>query len=175
PICHEGVEFAQNYHVRKIIPGAGLRPKPLKMMPPRFLQAKLLSATFPAPKLTVPRELRAPRPQPQQLEPPKVALNDFTPAVLKQVPGGARPSLIVHTGEFGSSAAPTVNAPIQKVQTGGFGDPNGLPGQGKPNAHLVAASTGSFDLPPGSGYGNGAGRTNGIRGTISSAGFGNGI
>src|SRR4029077_15913096 len=47
--------------------------------------------------------------------------------------------------------------------------------QGKANAHLVAASTGSFDLPPGSGYGNGAGGANGIRGTIASAGFGNGI
>ena len=43
------------------------------------------------------------------------------------------------TGDFGSSATPTVNAPIQKVQTGGFGDPNGLPGTGKEGAHLQAA------------------------------------
>src|SRR5438552_6891168 len=156
----------------EIIPVPGLRPKPLKMKTPRFLQAKLLSATFPAPKLTVPRELRAPRPQPQQLEPPKVALNDFTPAVLKQVPGGARPDLVVHTGEFGSSATVTVNAPIQKVQTGGFGDPNGIPGQGKAGAKLTMASTGSFDLPPGPGNGNGTGGGKGIAGNIASAGFG---
>ena len=174
-IWPDRLQIAQKYHVMEIIPVPGLRPKPLKMKTPRLLQAKLLPAIFPAPKLTVPRELRAPRPQPQQIEPPKVVLNDFTPAVLKQIPGGARTSLIVHTGEFGSSATPTVNAPAQKVQTGGFGDPNGLPGQGKPNAHLVAASTGSFDLPPGSGYGNGAGGAKGIRGTIASAGFGNGI
>ena len=64
---------------------------------------------------------------------------------------------------------------MQKVQTGGFGDPNGIPGQGKPNAHLIAASTGSFDLPPGTGYGNGTGGANGIKGTVASAGFGNGI
>src|SRR5438876_10639932 len=115
------LQIAQKYHVMEIIPVPGLRPKPLKMKTPRLLQAKLLSATFPAPKLTVPRELRAPRPQPQQLEPPKVALNDFTPAVLKQIPGGARTSLIVHTGEFGSSATPTVKAPSQKAQAGGFG------------------------------------------------------
>jgi TonB family protein len=83
--------------------------------------------------------------------------------------------LVVHTGQFGSSAAPTVNAPIQKVQTGGFGDPNGIPGQGKPNAHLTMANTGSFDLPPGAGMGNGTGGTKGIKGTIASAGFGNGI
>ena len=81
----------------------------------------------------------------------------------------------MHTGEFGSSATPTVNAPIQKVQTGGFGDPNGIPGQGKSNAHLVAASTGAFDLPQGAGSGNGAGGAKGIKGTIASAGFGNGI
>src|SRR5947208_9408040 len=174
-IWPDRLQIAQKYQVMEIIPVPGLRPKPLKMKTPRLLQAKLLSATFPAPKLTVPRELRAPRPQLQQLEPPKVALNDFTPAVLKQVPGGARPSLIVHTGEFGSSAAPTVNAPIQKVQTGGFGDPNGIPGQGKPNAHLVAATSGAFDLPQGPGTGNGSGGAKGMKGTIASAGFGNGL
>ena len=42
--------------------------------------------------------------------------------------------MVVRTGEFGSSAAPTVNVPIEKVQTGGFGDPNGVKGEGKPNA-----------------------------------------
>jgi TonB family protein len=94
---------------------------------------------------------------------------------VKQVTGGARPTLIIHTGEFGSSATPTVNAPIQKVQTGGFGDPDGIKGEGKPNAHLVAASTGAFDLPPGPGNGNGSGGAKGIKGTIASAGFGNGI
>ncbi len=58
------------------------------------------------------------------------------------------------------------------LQTGGFGDPNGIPGQGKPNAHLTMANTGSFDLPPGAGMGNGTGGTKGIKGTIASAGFG---
>jgi TonB family protein len=145
--------------------------------PPRTLRAKLLpkAPVFEAPKLTVPREIRAPRPEQPDVAPPKIEVNHFTPAVVKQVTGGARPTLIVHTGEFGSSATPTVNAPIQKVQTGGFGDPEGLKGEGKPNAHLVAASTGSFDLPPGPGNGNGAGGAKGIKGTIASAGFGNGI
>jgi TonB family protein len=130
---------------------------------------------FEAPKLAVPREMRAPRPEQPDIAPPKIEVNHFTPAVVKQVTGGARPTLIVHTGEFGSSATPTVNAPIQKVQTGGFGDPNGIKGEGKPNAHLVAASTGAFDLPPGAGNGNGSGGAKGIKGTIASAGFGNGI
>ena len=38
---------------------------------------------------------------------------------------------VILTNTFGSSATPTVNAPSQKVQTGGFGDPNGLPGESK--------------------------------------------
>jgi TonB family protein len=128
---------------------------------------------FPTAKLTVPRDVRT-RPE-TEVAPPKIVVNSFAPAALKQVSGGARPALVVHTGEFGSSATPTVNAPIQKVQTGGFGDPNGVPGQGKPNAKLTIASTGSFDLPPGSGQGNGTGGSKGIKGTIASAGFGNGI
>jgi TonB family protein len=90
--------------------------------------------------------------------------------------GGARPQLI-HTGEFstGSSATPTLNVPAQKVQTGGFGDPNGLKGEGKPGAHLVAAATGSFDMPQGPGSGNGTGGAKGMKGTVASAGFGNGV
>src|SRR6185503_20698258 len=102
-------------------------------------------------------------------------VNHFTPAVAKLVTGGARPTLIVHTGEFGSSAPPTVNAPIQKVQTGGFGDPNGLPGEGKQGAKLTAAKLGSFDLPEGAGTGNGTGGAKGIKGTFASTGFGNGV
>ena len=67
-----------------------------------------------------------------------------------------------------------MNAQVQKVQTGGFGDPNGLKGEGK-QAKLVAANTGAFDLPQGAGSGNGTGGTKGIKGTVASAGFGNGV
>src|SRR4029434_1519285 len=54
-------------------------------------------------------------------------------------------------------------------------DPNGLKGEGKPNARLVAAASGAFDMPMGPGQGNGSGGAKGIKGTIASAGFGNGI
>jgi TonB family protein len=120
--------------------------------------------------------VRAPKPQPQEIEPPKVAMNNFAPAVLK-VTSGARPVLI-HTGDFaGSSMAPTVNAPIEKVQTGGFGDPNGLKpsANGKPNGKLIASAAGSFDMPVGPGQGNGSGGAKGIKGTVASADFGNGV
>ena len=177
-IWPDGLDIRRQYHVTELIPMPSLQPEPLKVKPPApTVKVKLLpkAPVFDAPKLMVPREVRAPRPQQPEVVAPKIEVNHFAPAVAKLVTGGARPALIVHTGEFGSSATPTVNAPVQKVQTGGFGDPNGIPGEGKPNAHLVAASTGSFDLPPGGGSGNGAGGTKGIKGTIASAGFGNGI
>jgi TonB family protein len=177
-IWPDSMNISRSYHVTELIPMPSLQPKPLEVkQPPRTLRAKLLpkAPVFEAPKLTVPREIRAPKPHPEEEVAPKIEVNNFTPAIVKQLPGGARPSLIVHTGEFGSSATPTVNAPIQKVQTGGFGDPNGIPGQGKPSAHLVAANSGAFDLPQGPGTGNGSGGAKGIKGTIASAGFGNGI
>jgi|SRR5215831_2092090 len=168
-----------NFHVTELIPLPALRPEKLPPPKPLPIHAKLLPKVplpvFEAPKLVVPREIH--QPKPQQMEPPKVALNNFAPAVLKPVAGGARPVLI-HTGDFsGSSVTPTVNAPIQKVQTGGFGDPNGLKASdnSKPGAKLVASVAGSFDMPAGPGYGNGSGGAKGIKGTVASADFGSGI
>src|ERR1019366_2746805 len=105
-----------------------------------------------------------------------VAMNNFAPAVLKPT-SGARPVLI-HTGDFqGSSVTPTVNAPISKVQTGGFGDPNGLKpsDNSKPNGKLIASAAGSFDMPVGPGQGNGSGGARGIKGTVARADFGRGV
>ncbi len=168
-----------NFHVTELIPMPALRPEPTPPPKPLPIHAKLLpkAPVFETPKLIVPREVRTVQPKPVEVEPPKVALNNFAPAVLKPIPGGARPVLI-HTGDFaGSSAKPTVNAPIEKVQTGGFGDPNGLKpsDNSKPGAKLVASVGGSFDMPVGPGQGNGSGGAKGIKGTVASADFGSGI
>jgi len=77
--------------------------------------------------------------------------------------------------DSGSAAAPTVKAPIDKVQTGGFGDPNGMAGKGDPNHATTVNRLGSPALPGGPGYGNGTGGDKGIRGTVASTGFGNGV
>lgn len=75
----------------------------------------------------------------------------------------------------GSAAPATVNLPLNKVQTGGFGDPNGLPGKGDPNKSTNVNRLGSPALPGGPGYGNGTGGDKGARGTVASTGFGNGV
>jgi TonB family protein len=171
------LQVKQNYHITELIPLPSNQPKPLPVKPkPQIQHAKLLPAVpVEKPHLVVPREIRVAQPKPVEVEAPKVVMNKFAAPEIKPAVGGARPQLI-HTGDFsGSSAVPTVNAPAQKVQTGGFGDPNGVKGEGKPNSKLLIASTGSFDLPQGAGYGNGTGGAKGIRGTVASAGFGNGV
>jgi TonB family protein len=164
------------YHVTELIPMPSLRPEPAPIKPKPEVKAKLLPAVklpvFEQPKLVVPREVRRQAPQP--VEAPKVVVNQFVAPQIK-VAGGARPQL-VHTGDFGGrSQTPTVNAPVEKVQTGGFGDPNGLPGTGKQGAKLYTASLGSFDMPAGPGQGNGSGGAKGIKGTVASADFGSGV
>jgi TonB family protein len=76
----------------------------------------------------------------------------------------------VKTGNLssgGSSAPATVTAPANKVQTGGFGDPNGLPGTGNPSRAANINRAGSPLLPGGPGYGNGSGGARGIRGVAA--------
>ena len=176
-ILPEKLQMVQ-YHVTELIPMPSLRPEPepIKVVKPE-VHPKLLPAVklpvFEQPKLIVPKEVRREAPQP--VEAPKVVVNQFKAPELKVAAGGARPQL-VHTGDFGgSSQKPTVNAAVEKVQTGGFGDPNGLPGTGKQGAKLYAAQAGGFDMPAGLGQGNGSGGAKGIKGTVASADFGNGI
>jgi TonB family protein len=168
----------REYRVTSLIPLPSMRPEPAPVkVKPVEIKAKLLppAPVFEQPRLVVPHEIhRAPNPEP--VEAPKVVVNQFAAPQLRMVTaGGARPQLL-HTGDFsGSSVAPTVNAAVQKVQTGGFGDPNGLKGTGKQAAKLYAAQTGSFEMPVGAGQGNGSGGAKGIKGTVASADFGNGI
>ncbi|MGC1648884.1 MAG: energy transducer TonB [Candidatus Sulfotelmatobacter sp.] len=176
-ILPEKMQIAQ-YHVTELIPMPSLRPEPepIKVVKPE-IHPKLLPAVklpvFEQPKLIVPREVRREAPKP--VEAPQVVVNQFKAPELKIAAGGARPQL-VHTGDFGgSSQKPTVNAAVEKVQTGGFGDPNGLKGEGKQGAKLYAAQAGGFDMPAGPGQGNGSGGAKGIKGTVASADFGNGI
>jgi TonB family protein len=164
----------KSYHVTELIPTPALRPEPAAR---KAKAAKMKLAPPPpvitAPKLVVPPVVhRAPVAEP--VEAPKVIVNQFAAPQIKMA--SAPVPKLLHTGDFaGSAVAPTVSAPMQKVQTGGFGDPNGLPGTGKANAKLYAAQAGGFDMPVGAGQGNGAGGAKGIRGTVASADFGGGV
>jgi TonB family protein len=127
--------------------------------------------------------LAAPKVQPKvqkienKVEPEIAAKLDNSVIDVKES-GPKKPKEPPKVGDFGNtgSAAPaTVKAPIDKVQTGGFGDPNGVAGKGDPNHATNVNRLGSPALPGGEGYGNGTGGKNGIAGTVASTGFGNGV
>ncbi|MGH9512476.1 MAG: energy transducer TonB [Terriglobales bacterium] len=169
------IQFRRRFTVTEIIPIPALRPQPLKRAAlQRRIVAKLPPVEIETPRLVLPKIARVrPKPVPKEIEPPKIEARFSKPELVEV--SAARPARLLYTGSFGSSAAAKLNVSPEKVQTGGFGDPNGLKGEGKSGAHLVAAATGSFDLPEGAGHGNGAGGAKGIQGTVASAGFGNGV
>jgi len=162
--------MSAKFSVSDILVRPDLVPEKIETQPNP--KVKLLpTVKMEAPKLIVPRDL--PRPQEAKLEPPKIQPVNFDAPKLQPVAAPMLPK-VIHTGEFGSSATPTINAPVQKVQTGGFGEPNGLTAQGM-QAKLMSTRLGSFDMPEGAGTGNGTGGTRGMKGTIAGAGFGNGV
>jgi TonB family protein len=121
-----------------------------------------------------------------KVEPPKIKTLDAKPVELNPVfeqvkidtptsqPKKPKEDVKVGLMSTGSAAPATVVAPVNKVQTGGFGDPNGVAGKGDPNKATNVNRLGSPALPGGPGYGNGTGGDKGIRGTVASTGFGNG-
>jgi len=155
--------------------------KKITLPPPKVL-AKLTP-----PKITIP----PPQPPPVEVKPKPIEETKLpemlTPKVepKKAVVVGAfatttdtvktiQPKKEVVTESFapGSSAQATVQKPPREVQTGGFGDPNGVKGTSERKGLLTVASLGSFDLPAGPGHGNGTGGAHGVSGTIASSGFG---
>ena len=102
----------------------------------------------------------------QNLKEPEIVLSANGPKAPKEE---AKPNPGV-----GNPAPGTVNAELSKVQTGGFGDPNGIAGPGNPNRRGNINQAGSPGLPGGPGYGNGTGGAQGLRGTVASDGSGRG-
>lgn len=149
------------------------------------------------PRVMAPPITELARLTPPKLTAPVVKLNVSQPKVLADIPSPklppapqpkfdssvigkpAGPSIArsIQTDTFGgSSAVPTLkNTPAHEVQTGGFGDPNGVAPNPNAKSQATIAAVGSFDLPSGPGQGNGSGGARGKRGTVASAGFGNGI
>src|ERR1700720_72947 len=76
---------------------------------------------------------------------------------------------------LGSSAIPTLRKPREQVQTGGFGDPDGVPANGKTSSAPNITQLGNYENPGGPGNGNGSSGAKGVAGATVSSGFGNGL
>jgi len=166
-------------------------PEPIEQKPP----APVIKIQPPPPKVLAalnPPKMVAPRIEPK-VEPPKVELQPKLDLV--KAPVIAKPKLEqkVVTGSFvtaenvkpvetkkqivaaefpGASQQATLNKPSREVQTGGFGDPNGIRGTSDKKGPATMPAVGAFNLPAGGGTGNGTGGSRGAQGTVASAGFG---
>jgi TonB family protein len=125
-------------------------PKPVEVEVPK---PKIYNPVITAPVVKVAK--KAPVPDPTQLA---KAFPDPNPPI-----------------SLGSSAIPTLKKPREEVQTGGFGDPDGVHANGKTDKNPNIAQVGSYDLPTGEGQGNGTGGAKGAKGVVTSTGFGNGV
>lgn len=186
-IFPEQMKTALNLRPTELMTPVTLIPVAPEPPPPPKVKAKVP----PVVKPEVPEPVKLNPKQPHvfltaKVEPPKVRTVDAKPVELSptfdqvkiDMPTNQpkRPKEDVKVGNLssGSAAPATVVAPVNKVQTGGFGDPNGIPGKGDPNKATNVNRLGSPALPGGPGYGNGTGGDKGIRGTVASTGFGNG-
>lgn len=151
------------------------KPLPLPTVQPKLETPRVEPPPIEA-KVEPPKPLPAPVPVPH-VDPfkPKVVVNTFASAAPSIPPKPEVKAPEVKTNVFaGSSARPTIKAPVREVQTGGFGDPNGFKGSTDQTAKLNAPRLGGFDRPSGPGNGNGLAGANGRAGVVASAGFGSG-
>src|SRR5580700_933118 len=146
-------------------------PQPVRRLPqPTFvaqLDPPINALRLPAPMPKAPVKVED-NPAPKvSIETKKLEQINSAPIIPKQ-------AVKINVFTTGSSAAPTTARPPSQVQTGGFGDPNGIPAKADQGKAVNIAALGSFDLPSGPGSGNGTGGAKGVPGVVVSSGFGNG-
>lgn len=168
-----------DYHFVSLVstpPPVPQAPAPVKNFPVPEAKVKLPEPVTPRPDaMRVPTELVRKKPPVTEDQVPNVNLTakqEVLPDVKPMIP---RPPVKTNVFSAGSSATPTMAAAPQKVQTGGFGDPNGVLASDSHGRPVTIAQAGSFDMPNGAGSGNGTGGSHGARGVVASTGFGSGV
>src|ERR1039457_2748516 len=167
-----------DYHFVSLVstpPPIPQAPAPVKHFP--LPVPKMSEPVTPRPEaMRVPAELvQKKKPPVPEEQAPKVTLaakKEFLPDMKPMIP---RPPVKTNVFSTGSSATPTMAAAPAKVQTGGFGDPNGVPASDTHGRPVTIAQAGSYDMPYGPGSGNGTGGSKGARGVVASTGFGSGV
>jgi TonB family protein len=149
------------------------QPQPLRELPKPAMVARFDppadALRLPAPKPKVPV-----RPEETTAPTVSIAAKRIDPLPANSAPVIPKQAVKTNVFSTGSSATPTVARAPSQVQTGGFGDPNGIPAKAGQGKAVNIAALGSFDLPSGPGSGNGTGGAKGVPGVVASSGFGNG-
>jgi TonB family protein len=177
PVLHPQIleSPTRDYQAIELVP----TPAPVNHVRQRQLPKPILIATLdPSPAaLRLPTPQPRPKPKVEDTAAPdvRIATTKLDPLPLSAAPVIPKQIVRINTFSTGSSAPQTIDRAPQRVQTGGFGDPNGIPAKASQTRAINIAQAGGFDMPTGSGSGNGTGGANGTRGVVASAGFGNGV
>jgi TonB family protein len=154
------------------------------LLPPASPETVVTSKASPQSHPVVHPEVERPKQAPIEVPRQKVEVAEEAPPPLPErdsVPNlqlAPRPKLprVVVTGCFGDDCQPVVEKkPLRQVQSGGFGDPNGVPAAARQAGRPTIAKVGSLDLLQGPGSGTGQGGAKGVPRAVTSAGFGSGI
>jgi TonB family protein len=176
PVLHP--EIIQEAKHERLMIGLVSTPVPVNHEPQRQLPRPALVAKLDPPPAALHLAAPLPRPKPKVEDAPAPEVKITTKKLdLPPSDAPAIPKQIVRTNIFstGSSAPQTIERPAQQVQTGGFGDPNGVPARPSQGKAITIARAGGFDMPTGLGVGNGTGGSKGVQGVVASTGFGNGV
>src|SRR2546430_12986221 len=168
-ICAQAFPQARLYVVTILVPYA-----PPVLQGPQPVNPRLVAKPQPVLEAPAVAKLVVPAPERKQPELEVKAPDVKIESKLPMLPSAPAPK-VVATNPFstGSSVMPTTTKPAAAVQTGGFGDPKGVPAKENRGGAVNIGQAGSFDLPAGSGHGNGLGGA--TPGVVASAGFGNGV
>lgn len=170
------VQQAKNYVVINLV--APVEPPITKSQPvnPRLV-VKIKPVPLPVAEMPTVAKLVVPPPVHKIKEPePDVkapAIKVASSLNLPQIPKAPLANVVAtNTFTQPTNVPPTTAKPAALVQTGGFGDPNGIPATGDGKHGVNVAAKGNPGLPSGTGFGNGFG---GAKGTAGVGIVGNGI
>jgi len=157
-------------------PKSKVEPKPPEMKPEAPEFPSLVQQLSPRqPHIFVNLKPLVPNAHNLQEKPPELKQTLNQPEIVLSSNGPTAPKEDVKPNPGSGNPAPgAVHAALSKVQTGGFGDPNGIAGPESPNRRGNINRAGAPGLPGGPGYGNGTGGAQGLRGTVASDGSGRG-
>ena len=148
---------------------------PQPQLPKPVLEAKLNPVVPPPAAVRLPAPHPQPKPKVEDAPAPEVKIAEKKMNVVPTAAPVIPKTIQTNVFSTGSSAPQTIRRAPEKVQTGGFGDPNGVPARTTQTRAVNIAQAGGFDLPAGPGYGNGTGGASGARGVVASTGFGGGV
>lgn len=138
----------------------------LKSMPQPVIETAMVA------KLVVPpqaREIIEPEPD---VKAPDIRFSSKTPSLPRLSDEPIAKVVVTNTFTTPTNIVPTSTKPAAQVQTGGFGDPNGIPETGEGKHVVNIAAKGNPSLPMGAGFGNGLG---GAKGGAGVGILGNGV